>query len=80
MTNPDGLTDDLITIPLQRARRLLLTERDLRLLALIGEQYALSIEQLARLTTGARYLRDRWRRAGWVDGGRLTYTLPSCCG
>ena len=22
-------------------------------------------------------LRHRWRRAGWVDGGRLTYTLPS---
>ena len=43
---------------------------------MIGEQYALSIEQLARLTTGAHYLRDRWRQAGWVDGGRLTYTLP----
>lgn len=77
MTNPRGLTGDVITTPPQKAPRLLLTERDLRLLRLIGEQYALSIEQLARLTTGAVDLRHRWRRAGWVDGGRLTYTLPS---
>ena len=76
MTNPHGLTGQAITILAHKPPRLLLTERDLQLLRLIGEQYALSMEQLARLTTGATYLRHRWHRAGWVEGGRLTYTLP----
>jgi hypothetical protein len=59
----------------------MLTERDARLLAVVGEQYALTAAQLARLLghrdASAAYLRDRWVRAGWVRCARLTYTLPS---
>jgi hypothetical protein len=52
------------------------SERDGPLLRLVGEQYALSVEQLAQLIgrshrTG-RWLRDRWRRAGWVESRPLT--------
>lgn len=57
-----------------------LSERDLELLRLIGEQYAVSVEQLARLIgrsprTG-RWLRDRWRAAGWVESRKLTADGP----
>jgi hypothetical protein len=53
------------------------SERDARLLGLIGEQYAVSVEQLARLIgrrqrTG-RWLRDRWRRAGWIESRQLLH-------
>src|SRR5258708_22755157 len=58
-----------------------LAERDGQLLRLIGEQYAISVEQLARLIgrshrTG-RWLRDRWRQAGWVESRQLTVEGPS---
>jgi hypothetical protein len=76
MTSHHEPTRRELTIAPRKAQRVLLTERDRRLLRLIGEQYALSVEQLARLTSGAGSLRDRWSRAGWVGGGRLTYTLP----
>lgn len=50
--------------------------RDGELLRVVGEQYAISVEQLARLIgrthrTG-RWLRDRWLRAGWIESGPLT--------
>ena len=51
------------------------TERDLRLLRIVGEQYALSVPQLARLMGrsrhAGRWLRERWQRAGWVEGRAL---------
>ena len=54
------------------------SERDLELLELIGEQYAVTVPQLARLIDRrldtARSLRDRWKRAGWVDSAMLTTT------
>ena len=58
-----------------------LSERDGQLLRLIGEQYAITVDQLARLIgrtprTG-RWLRDRWRRAGWVESRQLTAAGPS---
>jgi hypothetical protein len=58
-----------------------LSERDERLLRLIGEQYAITVDQLARLIgrtprTG-RWLRDRWRLAGWVESRQLTAAGPS---
>ena len=63
------------------ARRIMLTERDSRLLTVVGEQYALTAGQLARLLgrteAHAVYLRDRWVRAGWARCARLTYVLPS---
>jgi hypothetical protein len=44
--------------------------RDLELLQLLGEQYALSLPQLARLMGrglhAARWLRSRWEREGWA--------------
>jgi hypothetical protein len=51
------------------------------LLRLIAEQYAISVDQLARLIgrshrTG-RWLRDRWRHAGWVESRQLTSGGPS---
>ena len=56
------------------------TERDLRLLRIVGEQYALSVPQLARLMGrsghAGRWLRERWQRAGWVDGRALLVGRP----
>ena len=58
-----------------------LSERDGRLLELVGEQCAVSVAQLARLIgrthrTG-RWLRDRWRQAGWIESRPLTRGGPS---
>jgi hypothetical protein len=57
------------------------SERDRWLLALVGEQYALSLGQLAQLigrTDGnAGRLRDRWDKAGWVNSRQLTAPGPS---
>ena len=55
--------------------------RDLELLSLIGEQYAVTVPQLARLIGQrlhtARSLRDRWKRAGWVGSAQLSTLAPS---
>jgi hypothetical protein len=57
------------------------SERDLELLGLIGEQYAVTLPQLARLIDRrldtARSLRDRWKRAGWIASGQLLARTPS---
>jgi hypothetical protein len=58
-----------------------LSRRDGCLLRLIAEQYAISVDQLARVIgrshrTG-RWLRDRWRHAGWVESRQLTSGGPS---
>lgn len=58
-----------------------LSNRDRELLRLVGEQYAVSVEQLARLIgrtyrTG-RWLRDRWRAAGWIESRQLAAGGPS---
>ena len=56
------------------------TGRDLELLRFAGEQYALTLPQLARLMGrsehAARWLRDRWERAGWGRGGALVVGRP----
>lgn len=52
-----------------------ISERDRELLLLIGEQYAITVAQLARLIgrteRTARWLRDRWRKAGWIESRQL---------
>lgn len=57
------------------------SERDSELLYLIGEQYAVTLPQLARLIRRrlhtARALRDRWKRAGWIDSRPLAVDAPS---
>lgn len=57
------------------------SERDLELLYLVGEQYAVTLPQIARLigrsVHTARALRDRWKRAGWVGSGQLSVQAPS---
>ena len=57
------------------------SERDLELLYLVGEQYAVTLPQIARLigrsVHTARALRDRWKRAGWVGSGQLSIQAPS---
>lgn len=58
-----------------------ISDRDKELLYLIGEQYAATLPQLAhlihrRLDT-ARALRDRWKRAGWIDSRQLAVDAPS---
>lgn len=54
--------------------------RDLELLAWIGEQYAVSLPQLAvlmgRSFHAARWLRSRWERGGWVEGRALLVDWP----
>jgi hypothetical protein len=56
------------------------TERDLALLRWTAEQYAVSLPQLARLMGrsehAARWLRDRWRRAGWAEGRTVLVGRP----
>src|SRR4051795_1824456 len=56
------------------------TERDLRLLRWVAEQYAVSIPQLARLMGrsehAARWLRGRWQRAGWAQGRTVLVGRP----
>src|SRR3954452_19174524 len=56
------------------------TERDLRLLRWVAEQYAVSIPQLARLMGrsehAARWLRARWQRAGWAQGRTVFVGRP----
>jgi hypothetical protein len=53
----------------------------MELLYLVGEQYAVTLPQLARLIGRslhtARALRDRWKRAGWVGSGKLAVDAPS---
>ena len=54
--------------------------RDLELLSIVGEQYALSLPQLARLMGrslhAARWLRSRWERAGWAQGRAVLVGEP----
>ncbi len=54
--------------------------RDLELLRIVGEQYALTLPQLARLMDcsphAARWLRARWERAGWARGRALLVGEP----
>lgn len=56
------------------------SERDVELLGFVGEQYAVTLSQLARLIgrtyRTARGLRDRWCAAGWAESARLTVNLP----
>lgn len=58
-----------------------LSNRDSELLRLVGEQYAVSVEQLARLigrtSRTGRWLRDRWRAAGWIESRQLAAAGPS---
>jgi hypothetical protein len=57
-----------------------LSARDVELLSIVGEQYALSLPQLARLMGrslhAARWLRSRWERAGWARGRALLVGEP----
>ncbi len=58
-----------------------LSGRDAQLLLLVGEQYAITVEQLASLIgrthRTARWLRDRWQKAGWVASRQLEAGGPS---
>jgi hypothetical protein len=62
------------------AGRLRCSLRDLELLGLVGEQYALSLPQLARVMGSslhaARWLRSRWERAGWATGRAVLVGEP----
>ncbi len=56
------------------------SERDLELLRVVGERYAVSLPQLARMmgcsSHAARWLRARWERAGWARGRALLVGEP----
>jgi hypothetical protein len=58
-----------------------LSERDRELLRFVGEQYLVTLPQLAYLTARsertARWLRTRWQRAGLVDAAKLLLDEPS---
>jgi hypothetical protein len=59
----------------------LVSARDLELLPLIAEQCVVTQRQLARLIDRsertARWLRDRWRRAGWAEARVLLVSQPA---
>lgn len=54
--------------------------RDLELLRFVGEQFAVTLPQLARLMGrsehAGRWLRSRWERAGWARGRALLVGEP----
>jgi hypothetical protein len=54
--------------------------RDVELLRVVGEQYAVTLPQLARLmgcsSHAARWLRSRWERAGWACGRAMLVGEP----
>src|SRR5215207_4742419 len=54
--------------------------RDLALLRVVGEQYAVTLPQLARMMGCSahvtRWLRSRWERAGWARGRALLVGEP----
>lgn len=54
--------------------------RDLQLLHIVGEQYAVTLPQLARMmgcsAHAARWLRSRWERAGWARGQAMLVGEP----
>jgi DNA-binding CsgD family transcriptional regulator len=54
--------------------------RDVELLRIVGEQYAVTLPQLARLmdcsSHAARWLRSRWERAGWARGRAVLVDEP----
>jgi hypothetical protein len=56
------------------------SQREIELLELIEVQYAITLPQLARLIgrsdQTARALRDRWKRARWVDSRKLAVDAP----
>ena len=58
-----------------------LSARDRQLLRLIGEQYLVTLSQLAYLAgrseRTARWLRTRWQRAGLVNAGMLLVEEPT---
>jgi hypothetical protein len=57
------------------------TERDSELLRLVGEQYAITVPQLAHLLRcserNVRCLRQRWLRAGWVHSHPFGWRGPA---
>lgn len=54
--------------------------RDLELLRIVGEQYAVTLPQLAQMMDcsvhAARWLRSRWERAGWARGRAVLVGEP----
>lgn len=56
------------------------SRRDLELLRVVGEQYAVTLPQLAQMmgcsSHAARWLRSRWERAGWARGRALLVGAP----
>jgi hypothetical protein len=56
-------------------------ERDAELLGFVAEQHAVTVPQLARLCAAGLptvlNLRNRWRRAGWIESYSLTWRGPS---
>ena len=58
-----------------------LSERDLELLRFVGEQYLVTLPQLAYLAgrseRTARWLRTRWQRAGLIDAAKLLVDEPT---
>lgn len=54
--------------------------RDVELLRIVGEQYAVTLPQLARMMDcsehAARWLRTRWQHAGWARGRAMLVGEP----
>lgn len=57
--------------------------RDRKLLRVIGEQFVVTLPQLAfligRSDRSARWLRTRWQRAGWIDARQFFTSAPTFC-
>ncbi len=57
--------------------------RDRKLLRVIGEQFVVTLPQLAfligRADRSARWLRTRWQRAGWIAARQFFTSAPTFC-
>src|SRR4051794_6577360 len=80
LKEPSAMTQATTSSPRSRATNQA-SPRDLAVLPVIAEQCAITQPQLARLIERsehtARWLRQRWQRAQWVEGRVLLVGRPA---
>ena len=80
MSRRDGAAAERARATRSDAGAVRCSARDVELLRIVGEQYAVTLPQLARLMDcsphAARWLRSRWERAGWARGRAMLVGEP----
>lgn len=80
MSHHEAATTDTARVTRRDAGAVRCSARDVELLRVVGDQYAVTLPQLARLMDcsahAARWLRTRWERAGWARGRAMLVGEP----